>query len=103
MKIYVDNECVYEAGEHEQNVLLDDITRTKLRDEVKRRVRWVIAHKVEQCEKRLIDRWFSTLQERYDTLPSKSHQLVKLIKEQTDYLPKTNFDVDNQSDENRFK
>lgn len=101
MKLYVDNTCVCELDERQLKVLAHDIGYQQLRSDIERRVRWIIQHKHDQTKKRLINEWFPTLQERYDSLPAKEDALVDLIFEQPDYDVSQFWYLDNQSDDDR--
>lgn len=101
MKIEVDGRCVYELSQHELHVLCHDIDKDELRQDIERRMRWVVTDKYKKVRDRLIQEWFRTLQERYDTLPAKNDKLIDLIFEQPDYKPDTNWHKDNQSDHDR--
>jgi len=57
MKIFVDNDEVFELNETKKKVLKNDIHGNIFSDDIKRRVRWVLEHKYENCFKRLKEEW----------------------------------------------
>lgn len=57
MKLKVDNEEVFELSETKKKVLKNDVHADEFEADMKRRVRWVIEHKYEQCYKRLKEEW----------------------------------------------
>ena len=57
MKFNVDNETVYELNEIKQNVIKNEIHSDEFNDDIKRRVKYIIDNKYEQCFKRLKNEW----------------------------------------------
>lgn len=100
MKIQIDGRVILEVDDKMKQVLAHDIG-ANVDGDIERRLKWVINHKYTNVKQRIIQQWFPTLQERYDTLPSKDDQLLDLIFQQSDYTYDKNFYLDNQSDDDR--
>lgn len=57
MKIKVDDVEVFELNETKKNVLKNDIHEDVFDEDMKRRVKYIVEHKYEQCFKRLKNEW----------------------------------------------
>lgn len=86
MKFFVDNDQVFELSETKKKVIKNDIHEDIFSDDVKRRVRWVLEHKYENCFKRLKDEWEPKLAARgVKMLPVDQDSFAELIFSQPDY------------------
>lgn len=85
MKIYVDKEEILELKEFQKKVIQNDISSEIFEEDMKRRVKYILTHKYEQCFKRLKDSWMPKLQKRFSSIPTDDEKLAQLIFEQEDY------------------
>lgn len=88
MKIKVDNEEVLNLSETQKKVIQNDIHEDIFNDDMKRRVRYILMHKYEECLKRLKKEWEPKLKERVPSFPSNDEEFAELIFAQPDYKSK---------------
>lgn len=93
MKIFVDNDQVFELNETKKKVIKNDIHDTIFDDDMKRRVRWILEHKYENCFKRLKDEWEPKLASRgIKSIPTDPDEFADLVFSQSDYKNRANRD-----------
>ena len=61
MKIYLDDELVFELTETQQKVIQNDIPEEEFVNDIKRRLKWVIMDKHDNCLSRLKTEWIPKL------------------------------------------
>lgn len=85
MKIFVENEEVYDLSETKKKVIKNDVEEDDFDEDIKRRVRWVVEHKYKQCFKRLKEEWDQKLHllgvKSVPTDPDEYAELVFSMKE----------------------
>ena len=86
MKIFVDNDQVFELNETKKKVIKNDIHENIFVDDMKRRVRWILEHKYENCFKRLKQEWEPKLAAKgLKSIPTDADEFAELVFSQTDY------------------
>ena len=96
MKIFVDNDQVFELNETKKKVIKNDIHENIFSDDMKRRVRWILEHKYEQCFKRLKEEWEPKLAQRgVQFIPTDSDSFAELVFSQPDYKNRLQRDLEN--------
>lgn len=85
MKIKVDDDVVFELNDIKKSVILNDIPEELFNQDIKRRIKYVVEHKYEQCMKRLKEKWEPILAERMSEIPTDKDSLASLIFSQKDY------------------
>ena len=96
MKIILDNEDVMDLEIWEQNVIKNDIPSDVFKEDIKRRIKWVITHKFDQCFNRLEQEWLPKLREdpRIESIPSNKQGFCEMIFSRADYKDKKTRDQD---------
>lgn len=86
MKFKADDVEFFELSELHRKVIANDIPQEILDDDIKRRMKYIIEHKYEQCMKRLKDEWIPRLKEKgLTSVPLNDDELATLIFNQNDY------------------
>ena len=86
MKIFINNELLFEINDTQKKVIANDIAIGQLHDEMKRRLRWVIEDKYNKCMARLKLEWEPKLIERgVEMFPADLDAYANLIFDQPDY------------------
>ena len=86
MKIKVDDEEIFEIKEWHKKVMQNDLFTEGFEDDVKRRLSWVIQHKIEQCYERLRKEWMPKLEAQgIESIPLDRETFVNLITSHPEY------------------
>ena len=86
MKIIVDGENILELSEIQLKVLCDEIFKSELRKDLKRRVKWILLHKYENCFERLKKEWEpKMLANDVQSFPANKEEFAKLVFSQPNY------------------
>lgn len=85
MKISVDGEMILELSEIQKKVICNDICVDCLEDDLKRRLKYILEHKYEQCFERLKKEWEPKLCSRVNSLPTNPDDFAKVVFSQEDY------------------
>jgi hypothetical protein len=86
MKIYFENELILDLSETQKNIIKADINADEFEDDMKRRLVWIIEHKIARCFERLKSEWESKLIQRgYNSLPTNYEQYAEIVFAQEDY------------------
>lgn len=85
MKFLVDNEVVFELSDQQLKVLESAISSDVLREDLKRRVKWVIEHKLENVSKELIESWKPKLESENTSLPVSKESLLEMVLTNPEY------------------
>lgn len=97
MKISVNDQKLFELAEWEKDVLRDDIPTELLDADLKRRLEWVLKHKVEQCYNRFEKEWIEKLRAKgVASIPTDKAAFVALVKAQPDYKNRSQRDAQTQ-------
>jgi len=85
MKVKLDDEVIFEISDIDQMLLAHDLIDIK--EEIKRRLEWVIKHKVEQCHDRLKKEWQQKLENdpSIESIPAKRDEFTRYICCREDY------------------
>lgn len=86
MKFKIDNEEVFELNDVKKKVLCNDLMKDDLEEDMKRRVRYIIEHKYEQCMKRLKEEWMPNLKNAgLKQMPLNDDEFANLVFQQPNY------------------
>lgn len=85
MKIQVDGRQVFELNETQKKVIQNDIPSEIFKEDMERRVKYIVEHKYERCMERLKKEWEPKLRDRVESLPTDLDALAELIFSQNDY------------------
>lgn len=87
MKVKVDNQEIFELAEWEKDVIKNDIDAADFDADMKRRLEWVLKHKVEQCYIRFEKEWLEKLRAdpTVQSIPKSKEAFVALVKSRPDY------------------
>lgn len=81
MKIKWQDEEILALSDLDKQVICNDINEDEFEEDMKRRLRYILQHKVEQCEKRLIDEWLPKLRadQSIASIPNSRDGILNLI------------------------
>lgn len=87
MKIYFEKELVYEIKPWQLEVLKAELPASTLESDIKRRIEWVISHKIEQVYERLKKEWVDKFMNdpAINEIPADPEKLIQLIKAQPSF------------------
>ena len=95
MKIQVDNVDVFELNQTKKKVLKNDIHDDEFDSDMKRRVRYIIEHKYEQCFNRLKSEWEPKLSAAgYTMIPTDKDAFAELVFQQPGYKNRKQRDLE---------
>lgn len=98
MKLKVDNEEVFELTETQKLVIKNDVHDDIFDEDMKRRVRWVIEHKYDQCFDRLKKEWESKLAAKgIESLPTNKDSFAQLVFAQPEYKNRKVRDIEEKA------
>lgn len=98
MKAFFNNELVKEILPWERKVLENDLLSETLEDDMKRRLKWIWEHKIEQCFRRLEAHWVPILRKdpAITSIPTSPEEFVNLIVSRPDYINRSQHDKEFQ-------
>lgn len=99
MKIFVDNEFLFEISEIERKVICSDIDIDEFDEDIKRRLHYIISSKYQACFKRLKSEWdtkFTAL--GIKMIPTDEKEYAKLVFSQSDYKDRKTREPKNPKD-----
>lgn len=87
MKISVDDQEIFSLLDWEKDVIKNDIHADEFDVDMKRRLEWVLRHKVEQCYNRFEKEWLEKLRldPSVDNIPKSKAAFVAMVKARPDY------------------
>lgn len=87
MEIQVDGDPVFSMAQWELDVIANDIPLSALDADLKRRLEWVLKHKVEQCYIRFEKEWMEKLRADPEvrSIPIDKAEFVAMVKARPDY------------------
>lgn len=86
MKISVDDKELYTLSETKKKVIKNDIHEDEFDEDSKRRLKWVLEHKYEQCFKRLKEEWDKKLPGLgIKNVPTNAEEYAELVFSQKEY------------------
>lgn len=87
MKISVDGQEIFELAEWEKAVIKNDVPDEIFDEDMKRRLEWVLKHKVEQCYKRFEQEWLQKLKDdpQIEHIPLHREDFVDFVMSRPDY------------------
>lgn len=85
MQVKLDDEVLFEIDERMVNLIAHDIIDPI--PDIKRRLRWVIEHKCDQCYVRMKDQWMEKLMAdpKVDSIPANKQKFVDMILSHPEY------------------
>lgn len=97
MKIYLDDQLVFELSETKQKILKNDIAEEDFIDDIKRRLEWVIDHKCNKCIQRLKDEWIPKLKESgVKSIPLDDCEFAQVVFNRSEYRDRSSRNADDQ-------
>ena len=94
MKIKVDNQEIFELAQWEKDVIQNDIPSEEFEADMKRRLEWVLKHKVERCYERLEKEWIPKLRDLgVASIPTDRAAFVALVKGRPEYKNRSQRDA----------
>jgi len=85
MKISIDDQELFTISETQKKVIKNDIQEEIFDEDMKRRIKYIIMHKYEQCFDRLKKEWEPKLAQVMSSIPTNADELAELIFSQPDY------------------
>lgn len=87
MKISVNDTELFTLAQWEKDVIANDIDVANLEADLKRRLEWVLRHKVEQSYARFEKEWIEKLRAdpSVQSIPKSKEAFVALVKARSDY------------------
>lgn len=87
MKVKVNEEQIFELEQWEKDVIANDIASEDLDADLKRRLEWVLKHKVEQCYNRFEKEWLEKLRNdpSVESIPKTKKGFVEMVIARPDY------------------
>jgi hypothetical protein len=86
MKIKVNNEDLFELSETQKKVIKNDIHEDEFEDDMKRRLKYILTHKYDECFKRLKAEWETKLVAKgVAQLPTNKDDFANLVFSQPEY------------------
>lgn len=86
MKILVDDKELLTLSDTQKQVIKNDISEDMFEDDMKRRLKWVLMHKYDQCFERLKAEWDKKLAANgVDMMPTDKDAYAKLVFAQPNY------------------
>lgn len=94
MKISVDDKELFTLTDIQKQVIMNDIPEEEFEEDMKRRLRWVLMHKYEQCYARLFNEWMPKLKEcGIKSVPLNDEEFSKLVFAQPEYKNRAQRDL----------
>ena len=95
MKFNVDDETIYELNETKQNVIKNEVHSDEFNEDIKRRVKYIVDHKYDQCFKRLKAEWEPKLKASgIKTIPLDEDEFAQLVFAQPAYKDRKTRDTE---------
>lgn len=89
MKISVDDQVIFSLTETQKSVIKNDISDEVFDEDMKRRLKYIIQHKYEQCFKRLKEEWEPIFKrEGAKSIPLNSDEFAQLVFDHPEYKSK---------------
>ena len=87
MKVSVNDQEVFTLADWEKDVIKNDINANDFDADMKRRLEWVLRHKVEQCYMRFEKEWMEKLRNdpSVESIPKSKEAFAALVISRPDY------------------
>lgn len=93
MKISVDDQELFTLSETQKRVIMHDIPEEIFKEDMKRRLRWVLEHKYEQCFKRLKEEYDPKLKSLgIESVPLSETAYAELVLSHPTYMSRSKRD-----------
>ena len=89
MKFFVDEIEVFELTETKKKVIQNEILSSVFEDDMRRRVKYIVQHKYQNCFERLKKHWEPKLKGRVESVPLDEEAFANLVFSQEDYKDRT--------------
>jgi len=88
MKVFCDEEEILNLQDWQRKVLEYMLPSKTLDEDIKRRLKYVINHKIDQCFDRLEKEWTPKLRDdpQVTSVPADKKEFVKFVTSRTDYM-----------------
>ena len=94
MKIVLDGEEILTLNEFQKKVIKNEIPDEIFEEDVKRRLRYILLHKYEQCLKHLKEEWYPKLKESGTiSFPMQDEAFAELVLSHKDYKSRSERDI----------
>ncbi len=98
MKISVDGKDLFTLTETQKKVMQNDIATEVFQADMERRLKWVLAHKYEQCFSRLKKDWDKKLADNgVASVPTHADEYAELVFSQPNYKNRSQRDAEQPS------
>ena len=96
MQVTVDGVDLYELSATDMEILEYVLPSSTLDADCKRRLEWVLKHKIEQCYKRLRREWMPILQQdpSVESVPLEDEAFFNMVKVRPDYKDRESRDAE---------
>jgi hypothetical protein len=95
MKISVNDEELFSLSEVQKKVIKNDIHQEVFDEDMKRRLKYILMHKYEECFKRLKSEWEPKLKAKgIAMIPTDDDAFAELIFSQTEYKNRSQRDAE---------
>lgn len=89
MIIKLDDEVIFELTETQKKILANDIEENLLKEDVKRRLKYILQHKLERCCSRLKSEWEPKLKKQGEkSIPLDEEEFARVVFAQRNYKDK---------------
>jgi len=96
MKISVDAKDLFTLTEIQKKVIKNEILSEEFEEDMKRRVKYIIMHKYEQCFKRLKAEWDPKFESaKFTSLPTNKDEYATLVFAQPEYKDRSAREIKN--------
>lgn len=94
MKITVDGVDLFELSDTQKKVIQNNVLNDIFDEDMKRRLKWVIMHKYEQCFKELKEEWDKKLIDNgVESVPTNPDAYARLVFSQPNYMDRKNREI----------
>lgn len=94
MKISVDDNELFVLTDVQKKVIMNDIREDIFGDDMKRRLKYILMNKYEECYRRLKSEWEPKLKENgVKLIPTDEEEFAKLVFSQTNYKNRSQRDA----------
>ena len=95
MKIKVDEQELLTINETQKKIICHEIPEEIFDEDMKRRIKWVLAEKYKDCFQKLQDEWIPKLKQRgVGSIPLEDDKFAELIFSQPDYKNRSQKDAE---------
>ncbi len=89
LEVKLDEEIILDLSIWQLTLLEDNVLTTDIFWNIKKRLKWIIQHKLDRGLLRLKNQWEARLKERFEQVPTGDKEFCELVFSQPDYKNKT--------------